>query len=976
MKHLYLFPLFFCMLSLVHLYAENPVPNNSHWGFIENRGQFTTPKGEPLPQVKYVTDRPGMRFILRPDGFSYEWQKIEGEMPTYKDKHDIESITSPTQDKPQSQTTYRVDVKLIGANPAAEIQGIAANSDYINYYNTPQHPEGILQVPNYSKVIYRNIYPHIDWVLYSKADGSLKYDFIIHPGGNPSDIQLQYEGASELHLTQAGNLSITSPLGETQEEAPLSLQSNRTIPSRYILSDNRLRFEIGSYNRTQDLIIDPSLRIWATYYGGVGVDDGNTVVTDVNSNVYIAGTTNSTNNISFNGYQNTCGAASNDAFVVKFDSAGTRLWATYYGDIGIDKGFSVAADANGNVYLAGTSASTSNIAFNGHQNTYGGNWDLFLVKFNSSCTRLWATYYGGSGVENYETSLATDTNGNIYLAGNTLSTSNIAFNGHQNTFGGGDYDAFLVKFNTGGTPLWATYYGGINKERVNSIATDVNGNIYITGETESPNDIAFNGHQDTLAGTLDAFLVKFNSSGTRLWATYYGGNSDEMSYSVATDVNGNVYIAGETRSTTNIAFNGYQNTFGGGWNDLFLVNFNSSGIRLWATYYGGDEREDGGGVAVDANGCVYLAGYTESTNNIAFNGHQNTHGGGYSDVFLVKFDPNCTRLWATYYGGNEIEWQFSVTTDPDGNAYLLGITKSLNNISFNGHQNTYDGGAGGANWDAFLVKFKSGCKMLYNVDATSSDTVGCNNMSIQLTLQNLPANYQTIQWSPITGLDNANIANPILTVDSAVSTTYSAVVTVNNYAGCSAESDTLHFTFTQPTVNLIGPNFITGNSYPVTWGGFLPTANITLSVSNDGGNIWTPVLTNQAPSGSDTIILPITMAAGTWILKAEDINKGCSQTQTFTTITVSILDAQTESSFIVYPNPTEDRLYIRPKTQAENSHLEANIYDLTGRLLLTQFEPHAINGTSLSLKDIPPGVYLLQLITDKGNTTQRICVEK
>ena len=148
-----------------------------------------------------------MRLILTTSGFSYEWQKLEGEMPDPK-----EHFTNPEKERaPLTRTTYRVDVKLVGANPNAAITGTDAYSDYINYYNVPQHPEGILEVHNYAKVIYREVYPHIDWVLYSKADGSLKYDFIVHPGGNPNDIVLEYEGADQLSLTEKGAVRISSP---------------------------------------------------------------------------------------------------------------------------------------------------------------------------------------------------------------------------------------------------------------------------------------------------------------------------------------------------------------------------------------------------------------------------------------------------------------------------------------------------------------------------------------------------------------------------------------------------------------------------------------------------------------------------------------------------------------------------------------------------------------------------------------------
>ncbi|MCS7062579.1 MAG: putative Ig domain-containing protein, partial [Methylacidiphilales bacterium] len=182
--------------------------------------------------------------------------------------------------------------------------------------------------------------------------------------------------------------------------------------------------------------------------------------------------------------------------------------------------------------------------------------------------------------------------------------------------------------------LWGTYYGGGNEDRGNSVAVDPNvGSVYLAGITSSPSGIASGGHQNTFGGYYDAFFVKFNASGTRIWGTYYGGNGGgEEGYSVAVDPNdGSVYLAGETASPSGIASGGFQNTPGPG----FLAKFSPSGTRLWGTYYNGP----GAGVAVDTNGgSVYLAGQTHtwSTSGIASGGHQNTFGGS-GDAFLVKF---------------------------------------------------------------------------------------------------------------------------------------------------------------------------------------------------------------------------------------------------------------------------------------------------------------------------------------------------
>ncbi len=375
--------------------------------------------------------------------------------------------------------------------------------------------------------------------------------------------------------------------------------------------------------------------LWSTYYGGTLYDQAYSVTTDVAGNVYLAGWTASTSGISSGGFQNIYGGGNYDAFLVKFDASGNRLWATYYGGLSTEYGYDVATDPSGNVYLSGYTSSATGIASGGFQNTFGGDIDAFIVKFDASGNRLWASYYGDIGVE-IGWSVATDLTGNVYLAGQTSSNSAISSMGFQNTLGGIS-DGFLVKFDQLGNRLWATYYGGAGTNYGYCVATDVSGDVYLAGTTSSTSSIASGGHQNTYGGGgFDAYLVKFSGSGTRIWATYYGGSSFEHGYSIATDIWKNIYLTGFTNSGNNIASGGFQNVNSGGW-DAYLVKFTDAGTQLCATFYGGNVDEVCQGVTVDKSGNVYLAGRTYSTNNISSAGaFQNTFSGAL-DAFLAKF---------------------------------------------------------------------------------------------------------------------------------------------------------------------------------------------------------------------------------------------------------------------------------------------------------------------------------------------------
>jgi len=256
---------------------------------------------------------------------------------------------------------------------------------------------------------------------------------------------------------------------------------------------------------------------------------------------------------------------------------------------------------------------------------------------------------------------------------------------------------------------------------------------------------------------VDAFLVKFNSSGVRQWGTYYGGTVNDEESSCATDASGNVYLAGRTKSTTAIATTGaHQTTYGGGYYDAFLVKFNSSGVRQWGTYYGGTGTDEGRSCATDTSGNVYLAGYTQSTTGIATTGaHQTTYGGS-SDAFLVKFDAYpavysqdtitaCDRY--TWIDG--ITYTLSDTTAKDTLVSAVGCDSIVSlNLTINYTQTSTDSVVANdsCTWidgvtytlsnttatDTLIAS--NGCDSIVSLNLTIVNTVGLNS---QATLSNV-----------------------------------------------------------------------------------------------------------------------------------------------------------------------------------------------------------------------------------------------
>ncbi len=233
--------------------------------------------------------------------------------------------------------------------------------------------------------------------------------------------------------------------------------------------------------------------------------------------------------------------------------------------------------------------------------------------------RIWGTYYGNTN-EDFGYAGGLDSLGNVYMGGVTTSTSSIATSGAYQTVLGanGIYDCFVVKFTNAGVRIWGTYYGGASTEYLGGLAVEKSGNLYFSGRSESNTVIASSGaHQSTYGGNTDAILVKLNSSGFRLWGTYYGGSLSDVGEDVAIDPLGGVLIGGGTASTTGIATSGAHQTVFGGNEDGFIAKFNANGVRMWGSYYGGSGLEFIGSLCLNNSGNAYMQGYTMSTNAIS-----------------------------------------------------------------------------------------------------------------------------------------------------------------------------------------------------------------------------------------------------------------------------------------------------------------------------------------------------------------------
>jgi hypothetical protein len=311
--------------------------------------------------------------------------------------------------------------------------------------------------------------------------------------------------------------------------------------------------------------------------------------------------------------------------------------------------------------------------------------------------------------------IAVDGSGSAYVTGTTVSTDFPTTPGAYQTSNPAITVAFVAKVNaTGSSLVYATYLGGSADGGGRGIAVDGSGNAYVTGNTSSTNFATAGAYQTVNAGASDAFVAKLNADGSaRVYATYLGGSGDDRGIGIAVDGSGNAYVTGLTASSNFPTLNAYQPVYGGN-GDAFVTKFNASGSALlYSTYLVGNTGQDiwpdnGGAIAVDGSGNVYVTGFTSATNFPTLNAFQSTYGGG-SDAFVAKFNPSqsgtASLVYSSYLGGSQGDQGFGIAVDALGNAFLTGETASTDFPTKNAFQIKFGGPKHTS--DAFVTKISA-----------------------------------------------------------------------------------------------------------------------------------------------------------------------------------------------------------------------------------------------------------------------------
>jgi hypothetical protein len=683
--------------------------------FIQNDGQVDTQVAyyiQGRDKTIYFTSE-GLTFVLSERGSE---ENRSGETASMKRR----SLMNPAEREfrsPGAQSRWVVKLDFVGATPDVQPSGKEKTEAFISYFRgSPE--EWKTGLPTYARIIYRDLWPGIDLVYYGTMD-RLKYEFIVHPGADPSSIRLAYRGASSVVVNEDGRLKVVTPAGGFEDDVPVGYQevegAKVDVALSYALKFDSSEespgsetyiygFDVGDYDRTMPLILDPVVFVYCGFIGGSLWDEGNGIEVDNAGNAYITGSTYSDDFPTTPGaYDPTFnGGFSTDVFITKLNSTGTSLlYSTYLGGSEEDIASAIAVDGNGNAYVTGWTESsdfpTTSGAFDTTYNgVNSGLSDAFMAKLNSTGTSLlYATYLGGNDGDNGYSEghgIAIDGSGNAYVTGWTESTdfpiSPDAFDKAKN----GIDDAFVTKINPAGNGtadlIYSTYLGGHGMESSYAIAVDGNGNAYVTGWTNSDNFPTTSGAYDTTGDVsnpfADVYITKLNSTGTSLlYSTYLAGTHHDMGHGIAIDGSGNTYVTGWTNSDNFPTTSGAYDTSPNGSKDAFIVKLNPGGNGvadlLYSTYLGGSADEEGLGIAVDGNGNAYVTGWTISTEGTfpVIVGPDLTYNGDPWDAFVAKVNSSGTALiYCGYIGGSGWDRGHGIALDGAGNVYVTGYTSS------------------------------------------------------------------------------------------------------------------------------------------------------------------------------------------------------------------------------------------------------------------------------------------------------------
>ncbi len=690
------------------------------------------------------------------------------------------------REKKEQPENWTVKLDFVGADPDVRPAGLEKAKGVFSYFRGSEE-SWKTGVPSYSKIIYPNLWPGIDLV-YSGSVNRLKYEFVVRPGADPALIRMAYRGATKLEVDKQGQLLVETPLGGFRDETPVAYQEKDgrrvDVAMAYRLEtqdkspSRAYGFEIGEYDHSSPLVLDPAVITYCGFIGGSGNELAYGIAVDASGNVYVAGYTYSTQA----DFPVTVGpdltySSWSDTFVLKLSPDGTQLiYCGYIGGDYTDNGYGVAVDSSGCAYVVGRTESSQasfplKVGPDLVLNPFG---DGFIAKVNSAGTGLVYCGYIGGNDNDGANGVAVDGNGNAYVVGNTSSTP-VTFPvavGPDITFNG-DQDAFVAKVNPAGTGfVYCGYLGGSSIDTANAVAVDAGGSAYLTGNTTSttPTFPAIVGPDLTFNGGTDCFVAKVNASGSALvYCGYVGGSNTEWGKGITVDGAANAYVVGEIYLYSSTGFPvtvGPDLTPNGGSEDGFIAKVSQTGGSLvYCGFIGGSGEDKALGVAVDGSHRAHVVGTTnssEATFPVA-GGPDLTHNGGY-DAFVSTVSSSGDSLAESgYIGGSVTDQGLGIAVDTAGNAYICGSAESTE-ATFPvtvGPDLTHNG-----SYDAFVARI-GGPPVTRGLLAADTDGDGINEIVADLGADGLWV-WDNYSWTLLSGTDPDTVMAANIDADTAL----------------------------------------------------------------------------------------------------------------------------------------------------------------------------------------------------------------
>lgn len=673
--------------------------------FIENHGQF----GE---KTLFNSEISGISVYFCQDEVVYAI--IKGDKAVREQDlglpvgfgEDCTTIKDP-DDRPE---LLLVKTIFVDSNPVTKVKGEGKLNSRCNYFYGQDRSKWITKVPNYISLIYEDIYPGIDLKYYGK-NGVLKYDFIVSPGADYTNIRIRYEGIEGMRISDSGDLEIRTAFGNLNEKSPRIYQeidgTKQMVGGGFkLIEPGVFGFDIDeAYDHSYPLIIDPEL-LFGTYLGGFRDEISRDLAVDPFGNAYVVGGTKSPDFPLLNPYDGEY-ELGYDIFIAKVAPSGDSLiYSTYIGGGHHEEAYGIKVDSEGHAYLAGYTVSIDFPVVNAFDSTYNDGYegDVFLLKLSTSGDSLiYSTYLGGSGTDIAQM-IAVDNQGHALLTGSTSYGDFPTVNAFDSTFNGGS-DVFVTKFSQSGNALiYSTFVGGDYQDHGRGIDLDENGNAYVCGYTHSSNFPMENSFDNTFnGGDWDAFAFKLSESGNELlYSTFLGGNQSDWGNYIKVDNLNSAYITGGSESHNFPTFNAYDDSYNY-YIDIIVTKLSPYGDSLiYSTYLGGWGGDNGIRLALDNVNRLFVTGWTGCSNYPVVDPYDGSYNGGIDAVLTVFSTQGNSLSYSTYFGGEDDDVGWGVVDVPGLGTYIAGWTYSTNLPIENSFDDSHNG-----LMDVFVAKFEN-----------------------------------------------------------------------------------------------------------------------------------------------------------------------------------------------------------------------------------------------------------------------------